>query len=1012
MLANPTAGLTKPSSVRLENNEYTGIVVAIHPNETEDERLIEAIREMVNDASSYLYEATNHRAYFKEVMILIPDTWEDKPGYQSPRNATFEGADIIVAPRNPRFAPEPSLPPVPHTKHYEGCGKQSVHIHLTSHFLLHEYTEAYYGNIGRVLVHEWGHYRWGLFNEYADEIADPDHSQEFYFSPTKQVWVPTRCSLDWESYSLVFDNGRYRYCNGDKYIGYEDGCVSIPSTNQDRVTASIMSGYTSVDEIIDFCDDNVESSEIHNTEAPDKHNRLCNSRSNWEIMREHPDFKDGKNPPQNISDVTPTIILARMKPIRVVMVLDTSGSMSTNDRISKLAGSARNYVTSVAVDGSYIGIVDFDSTGKKLSGLTLIDSDQARRDLAQLIPTEAAGGTCIGCGLETALEIFSENGTSPAGGLVLLITDGQDGNSAKTEQFKDIYVEENLVIDAVAFSNTAEENLIDLQEATGGKFFLQTDDPGSTGLHDAFLATMESGVQEYDRRVELYADSSYYEVTESRSHGVYIDPTVGRKTSFDFSYIVDTPRLPVEVVITSPSGNVYNSTYEGYGTDLTYKTISVKFETAESGLWSYVVSNTHFTGHEVFVSISTYASQEGVDPITATSEISGSVTDFANGEPLIAFAEVKQGFYPVIRANVIATIERPPDANGVPYDPIELQLLDNGAGADVTRDDGIYSRYFTEFSGVGYYGIKVNINNDNGTAIILNPGTQIPYSRTLAFVDPEELLKGNLPTIGNTTVLLPGMPVPEPDGEPAPKFTRGVSGGSSRVPSTPTNWVPGNDITAPSKVVDLRVTSSSYDNASVTLEFTAPGDDLDSGSASYYVIRQSDSAVELQTNYSFAPVVDQTDILLGNLTSPGEFGDLEVFVIQVDVPENQSVVTYTFALHAVDESGNEGAISNLAQATLREYIPPAPTTLPTTTTTSTTSPPTEKITATPVVDPKNFMALYITLGVAGGALILVLLTFLVAQCCLKKKQKVKDVSDVGANEPKAYDNNAYNVYNI
>ena len=51
----------------------------------------------------------------------------------------------------------------------------------------------------------------------------------------------------------------------------------------------------------------------------------------------------------------------------------------------------------------------------------------------------------------------------------MLITDGQDndGSVAKTEEMKIRYVEENVVIDAVAFSNTAEENLISLQEATG-----------------------------------------------------------------------------------------------------------------------------------------------------------------------------------------------------------------------------------------------------------------------------------------------------------------------------------------------------------------------------------------------------------------------------------------------------------------------------------------------------------------------------------------------------------------
>lgn len=75
------------------------------------------------------------------------------------------------------------------------------------------------------------------------------------------------------------------------------------------------------------------------------------------------------------------------------------------NRIDKLARAARSFLTSIAVDGSYIGIVDFDSIGVKLSGLTLINSDKTRESLAKLVPTEAGGGTCIGCGLEAALEV-------------------------------------------------------------------------------------------------------------------------------------------------------------------------------------------------------------------------------------------------------------------------------------------------------------------------------------------------------------------------------------------------------------------------------------------------------------------------------------------------------------------------------------------------------------------------------------------------------------------------------
>ncbi|PIK62088.1 putative calcium-activated chloride channel regulator 4-like [Apostichopus japonicus] len=440
------------------------------------------------------------------------------------------------------------------------------------------------------------------------------------------------------------------------------------------------------------------------------------------------------------------------------------------------------------------------------------------------------------------ITILSEEGNSPAGARVLLITDGQDNDPPLTEPYKDIYVANNVVIDAVAFSNTAEENLIDLQEATGGRFYLQTDDPGSTGLHEAFLATMQSGVKEYDRRIELFADSAVYGVSASKRHGVYLDPTVGVKTSFDFSYLVETAFSAIDVIIKSPSGMVFtNDSYEGYGVDLTFKVVSVKFEFAETGFWSYEVFNRHTSEHEVFVSISTYASQVGVDPIIATSELSGSITDFANGQPLIAFSEVRQGLNPVIRANVTATIERPPDANGIPYNSIILQLLDNGAGADVVKDDGIYSRYFTEFTGVGYYGIKININNDDGTAIILNNGDLLSFSRALSYVEPEELLEGNIPKI-----------------------------------------------------------------------------------ASFYSIRVSTSLTELRTNYSSATEVNETDILIGDLNTPGNFGDREIFVIQVAVPRNENVVSYVFAMHAVDEEGNSGGMSNVVQATLRKYIPTPP----------------------------------------------------------------------------------------
>ena len=45
---------------------------------------------------------------------------------------------------------------------------------------------------GRVLVHEWGHYRWGLFDEYADPVGDPDNYKEFYYSWITGLWEGVR----------------------------------------------------------------------------------------------------------------------------------------------------------------------------------------------------------------------------------------------------------------------------------------------------------------------------------------------------------------------------------------------------------------------------------------------------------------------------------------------------------------------------------------------------------------------------------------------------------------------------------------------------------------------------------------------------------------------------------------------------------------------------------------------------------------------------------------------------
>ena len=65
----------------------------------------------------------------------------------------------------------------------------------------------------------------------------------------------------------------------------------------------------------------------------------------------------------------------------------------------------------------------------------------------------------------------------------------------------------------------------------------------------------------------------------------------------------------------------------------------------------------------------------------------------------------------------------------------------------MTKNDGVYSRFFTDFTGVGYYGIKISVDNDMGNAIIID---SIPFSKARPIVDPDQAF--NLPAIGQFKV--------------------------------------------------------------------------------------------------------------------------------------------------------------------------------------------------------------------------------------------------------------------
>ncbi|XP_030850206.1 calcium-activated chloride channel regulator 1-like [Strongylocentrotus purpuratus] len=246
--------------------------------------------------------------------------------------------------------------------------------------------------------------------------------------------------------------------------------------------------------------------------------------------------------------------------------------------------------------------------------------------------------------------------------------------------------------------------------------------------------------------------------------------------------------------------------------------------------------------------------------------------DFAQNPALAIYAQAQQDYLPVLNADVTAIIS---DSSNT----TSMTLLDNGSGSDLFKDDGTYSGYFLGFTSDGRYNVKVNVIGYDGAA----------------------KRRGKRSAEVETTA--------------EPSFMRTESGGVFKVQGYTPN---ATDILPPSRIQDLVYTSFSYDNSTVTLRWTAVGDDLDQGTAYNYELRYATNYFEVRNNFSTSHEVTQDQLVYGNLIYISPAGVIET--VTISLPERGKDIVYYFAIRAWDEAGNGGDLSNIASLSIR-YIP-------------------------------------------------------------------------------------------
>ncbi|KAM6458584.1 calcium-activated chloride channel regulator 1-like [Liasis olivaceus] len=867
--------------VKLNNGGFEDIVIAINPMIPEDDKIVTSIKDMVKEASNYLINATEQRFYFKSVKIIIPLTWIPKKEYKRVTRESYEKADIIVADPYLKSGDDP------YTLQYGGCGKPGRYIHFTPTFLTSDSLHDVYGSRGRVLVHEWAHLRWGVFDEY-------NYDAPFYVSEKKKVEA-TRCSANVTGiYIFPTGPGQHRECNFlHNTQMYEPGCQFIPDKSQ-STPESIMY-MQSLSSVTMFC-----NKSNHNIEATNMQNKFCNYKSAWEVIMNSTDFANSSIINTPLPD--PAITLMQAHDRVVCLVLDVSGSMSTYDRIGRLKRAAELFLRQIIETGSWVGIVTFEYSATVKTILKQIVSDKVREDLVKYLPTTASGGTNICAGVREGFQVFRSKYGSTEGCEIVLLTDGED--TTMRSCFDEVK-SSGSIIHTIALGPDAAQELEMLADMTGGLKFAATDSLDTNGLIDAFSGISSESGNIAQQSIQLESKSHKVDPYKFLIGTVFIDYTVGNDTFFVVTWTETYPKPGI--LLTDPKGKTYD--HDNFTVDSTnLKTARLQINgTAEVGDWSYILSNTLSKAQVLSITVTTRAASLTEPPVIVKSYLSSDANAFPN--PIIIYAEVSQGFLPVLGANVIATIE---STSGIE----ELELLDKGSGADIIKNDGIYSRYFTSFKVNGRYSIKVHVQGRDRTS------RQTRRQNQALYVPGYRLENGEIK-----------MNAPRPEGSDNDtqanlgKFNRIASGGSF-VMSGVTSGSP-LDVFPPSRVTDLEVKLSDEDE--FLLSWTAPGNDYDKGKAEKYEIKMSGNPAELRDTFQSAISVNTSDL------KPDVAGVKQSFQYKLENFTEENGTAVYFAIRATDGSDNAGEVSNIARAVL--LLPPLLSTPPSPTDPYSSTPP-------------------------------------------------------------------------
>ena len=380
----------------------------------------------------------------------------------------------------------------------------------------------------------------------------------------------------------------------------------------------------------------------------------------------------------------------------IVLIIDSSGSMDTNDP-KDLRKAAANQFIDLAEADVQIGIVDFDSHAVTLASLAFADAAGKSKLKDAVAVIDASGGTNIAAGLQQGFAVLSDSTTFTARKAAVLLTDGEDNDRKALNAYVGNYVAEGwsvytIGLDAGGSVDRALLGAIAAETPEGEYYSVTLDNIQS--VYNKILAKIT-------RKSVLTNLRGFLNQDQEAIRTVAFDAAI-TQANFSLSWQGST----IELVLVDPSGaeitpDIAARLGVGYQGAPTFAIYTVA--NPMQGEWQMRMKGTDIPPEGEAYSLVVTGTSDFVTNFLAFE------ASYSLGETLRIGVDIQQKTgdtaSPVLGATTSADIVRPDGR-------IEtLTLFDDGSHNDGAAGDGTYASNYTNMDVLGTYLIRAAAQN-------------------------------------------------------------------------------------------------------------------------------------------------------------------------------------------------------------------------------------------------------------------------------------------------------------